>query len=579
MQKKTIFIVFQIIVSFVVCHQALGQQPLNEWRYRFPLDIKPKVSGSFGEIRSNHFHSGLDLATNGKNGWPVFAADSGYVSRISVSPYGFGKALYIDHPAGITTVYAHLEKFSENIDSLVTARQYDNESFTLSATFEKREYPIKRGEIIGYSGNSGSSAGPHLHFEVRETRGQRPVDPLAFPNPVKDDVRPHIAGIKIYPLSEDAVINGKHEEQYFPAVFYNGAFHLKNNPHIKAGGTIGVGIEVLDYYTGSWRKCGVHSIDLQVNGKRHYNYTMNGFYFHETRYLNSHIDYSEKKKNHRTIQKSFVDPYNRIDLYKVDDKRGEIDLSAGTGYRLSYTVKDISGNTSELKFNVSGGDSRSIPAESKDFPDSRDHIDASRSYYYEEDKHSVSFPEESFYRDTPASFRVEDSDESLSGTVFSVLDETIPVHKWFDIKIPLPEETDEEGLCGAKRSGNGESEYIGGELEGTYFVIKARSGGDYFLTRDTIPPEIRIKNKPVRMDYSQKKTLVAEVKDDFSGIEEYEATINGKWALFEYDAKNDRIICFLDKVPFLKRGEEHTLLIEATDKAGQNSRLETNFRY
>jgi len=553
-----------------------GQAPAS-WEYHFPLDVTPKVSGSFGEIRSNHFHSGLDLTTYGKTGLPVFAAESGYVSRVSVSPGGFGKALYIDHPAGYTTVYAHLKKFSPHIDSVVTSLQYEHESFSLNATFKENELPVSKGEVVGYSGNSGSSGGPHLHFEVRETKGQRPVDPLAFPNPVKDDIRPQIEGIMVYPLSENAVINGKHGPEYYPCVFYDGAFHLKHNPLISAGGKIGIGIEVVDYYSGSWRKCGVHSIDLKMNGQPLYNYTMHGFYFRNTRYVNSHIDYSEKKRNHRTIQKSFVDPYNRHELYQVGPERGKVTPEYNELYRFNYTVKDISGNVSDLNFRLKGtlpqvpehsGDDRKLPM-----------IDPSKPYSYEEDGHSVSFPAESFYREIPVNFNVRESDQSLSGTVFSILDETIPVHKRYEIRIPIPSDIETEGLCGALLPEKGDPEYAGGETEGTHFVIKPRSSGDYILVRDTVPPEIRVKNKPSGMDYSRRDKLIVRLKDDFSGIDQYNATINGKWALFEYDARNDRIICYFDKVPFLYRGKEYDLVIEATDQAGNNDKLETRFRY
>ncbi|MFW5754445.1 MAG: M23 family metallopeptidase, partial [Marinilabiliaceae bacterium] len=541
------------------------------------LDITPKVSGSFGEVRSNHFHSGLDLSTYGKNGFPVFAADTGYVSRVSVSSGGFGKALYIDHPDGYTTVYAHLEKFCPHIDSVVTNLQYKHESFPLNTTFDPEEFPVSRGEVIGYSGNSGSSGGPHLHFEVRETKGQRPLDPLAFSNPVKDDIRPQIKGIMIYPLSEDAIVDGNPDPKYYPCVFYDGAFHLKHNPVIEAGGRIGIGLEVIDYYTGSWRKCGIHSIDLKMNEQPLYNYTMKGFYFHNTRYLNSHIDYAEKKKNHRTIQKSFVDPYNPHELYQVGPDRGEIKPAGDKTYWFGYTVRDVSGNTSTLNFRLKG----TSPQNSADDEQNENQlmIDPSKPYSYEEDGHSVSFPSESFYREIRAGFHVRESDRSLSGTVFSVLDETIPVHKRYDIRIPIPSELETDGLCGAVLPEKGDPEYAGGQAEGTHFVIKSRSGGDYILVRDTVPPKIRIKNKPSGRDYSRRDKLVVRLKDDFSGIDQYHATINGKWALFEYDAKNDQIICYFDKVPFLKAGNEYDLVIEATDQAGNNEKLKTRFSY
>ncbi|MFW6389239.1 MAG: M23 family peptidase, partial [Marinilabiliaceae bacterium] len=240
-------------------------------------------------------------------------------------------------------------------------------------------------------------------------------------------------------------------------------------------------------------------------------------------------------------------------------------------------VKDVSGNVSDLKFKLKG----TSPQVSKHSGDGEKQptIDPSKPYSYEEDGHSVSFPFESFYREIPAEFDVRESDRSLSGTLFSVLDETIPVHKRYEIRIPIPSELETDGLCGAVLPENGEPEYAGGEAKGTHFVIKSLSSGDYILVRDTVPPKIRIKNKPSGMDYSRRDKLVVRLKDDFSGIDQYNATIKGRWVLFEYDAKNDQIICYFDKVPFLHAGNEYDLVIEATDQAGNSEKLETRFRY
>lgn len=566
-----------IVLIFLSGLNAFSQTDTLHWDYLFPLDNKIVVSGSFGELRTNHFHSGVDLSTQGKIGLPVYAIDTGYVSRISVSPYGFGKALYVAHPSGYTSVYAHLNSFVGEIDSVVTALQYQKESFSINHYFEPGEITVNRGEVVAYTGNTGSSDGPHLHFEIRETEQQRPMDPLLFPNPVKDDVRPHIAGIKIYPLSEDARINGKPIAKYYPAVFYDGAFHLKHQPRITASGIIGVGIEVVDYYSGSWRKCGVHSIDLKVNGQPLYFYKIDRFFYHNTRYLNSHIDYAEKIKSGRLIQKSFVDPYNYNDVYRIDDRRGEVEMFEGEEKHFLYTVKDVSGNESKLSFRIMGEKASPVQSSSKQTPKLR--IDASLPFSYEEKNHKVIFEPESFYRNINGDISVRESFVSLSGTAISVLDKTIPIHKTFEIKIPIDTgQISVKGLCGAKIGGNQKLEYAGGSIEGTYFVIKTRECGEYLITRDTIAPQISVKNPPAKMDYKQRNKILVQLKDDFSGIASYKATIDGRWSLFEYDAKKHLLIGYLEKIPFLETGA-HVLILEAEDGAGNNSKIEINFSY
>lgn len=574
MQRQYIF-TFQLIFLLFASAIAAGQKNAPEWKYHFPLDIAPKVSGSFGEIRSNHFHSGLDITTHGKTGLPVYAADDGYVSRIAASPFGFGKAVYIDHPSGYTTVYAHLESFSNVLDSLVLALQYQQQSFTINEYLEPGTFRVKRGEVIAYSGNSGSSGGPHLHFEVRLSEGQKPVDPLSFPTPVKDDVRPHIAGIKLYPLSRGATINGEHQSKYLPVVFYDGAFHLKHNPKIQATGTIGVGVDVIDYFSNSWRKCGIHSIDLKVNNQETYAFVMNGFFFHDTRFVNSHIDYAEKMESGRTTQKSFVDPYNHVDLYNFNEERGKIRMEPGKNFFFSYEIRDIAGNRSSLQFNIEGD---RFLSETTEIDSCALVIDAGNSFFFEKNQHSVAIEPETFYEDIRGEISVRKSFISESGTVFSVLDKTIPVHKSFKVMFPLSDSISLDGLCGAVLDGNLKPQFAGGEVQGEDFVMESRICGDFLLVRDTVAPVLYLRNQPFQNNYTNRSRMLVRLEDDFSGIARYDCFIDGQWALFEYDPGQNELICDFENVPFLEKGN-HQILIEATDNAGNKEILETSFSY
>lgn len=271
---------FQYILVFCSSLSVNGlAQTHVENNFRAPLDLIPNMSGSFGELRPNHFHSGVDFTTNGQCGYKVYAVGDGYVSRIKISSVGYGKAVYVTHPNGYTTLYGHLEGFTHQIDSIVMAEHYDKQRFDIDFKLKPAEIPVKSGQVIGYSGNSGSSGGPHLHFEVRETDSEHAMNPLLFRNDIKDNVKPTIYGIRFYPLSGDASVAGKHSPLYLKAVGAAGVYKVENGAVIMAGGTIGVGVETIDFISGSTRKCGVYSVSLKVNDTEVYRSEMESFSF------------------------------------------------------------------------------------------------------------------------------------------------------------------------------------------------------------------------------------------------------------------------------------------------------------
>ena len=320
-------VILAITFLSLTLNASTGNYP--QWNFHFPLSNPTTISGSFGEIRTGHFHAGIDFTTDQRTGFPITAIDDGYVIRIAVSPTGYGKAVYIAHPNGYTSVYAHCEWFSDKIDAIVTELQYQKKSFALDVNFQPGEIPVKRGELIALSGNSGGSGGPHLHFEVRETDGERPINPHFFEMPVTDETPPVIEAIRIYPLDEGSTINGSSQPLYIPAVFHDGRYHLKGNPDIMVSGTIGVGVQTIDYAGENWRRNGIYTIKLMVNSSQWFMSSMDGFHFHETRYVNSHIDYAFRKSTGKTIQKSFVDENNRLPIYTTTPERGRIQTQPG----------------------------------------------------------------------------------------------------------------------------------------------------------------------------------------------------------------------------------------------------------
>jgi len=259
----TLFIIqFLISIGF---SQTLEQYPKDY--FRSPLDIPLLLSGNFGELRNNHFHSGLDIKTQGVEGQKVYAVADGFVSRIRIMPIGYGKIIYITHPNGYTSAYAHLQQFKGELAKEVKRYQYANETFEMDYYPPDTLLKVKKGDVVALSGNSGSSGGPHLHFEIRETVSEYAVNPLLFGFDIKDDVKPVIKSISVFPLNDTSYVNNRNATQEFGIIGSNGNYQLSNNVIITAYGQIGVGINTYDQQSGASNQNGVYSIMLFDNNE------------------------------------------------------------------------------------------------------------------------------------------------------------------------------------------------------------------------------------------------------------------------------------------------------------------------
>ncbi|MEG1379992.1 MAG: M23 family metallopeptidase, partial [Bacteroidales bacterium] len=296
-----------------------------ERTYQIPVKMQPFLSGNFAELRNNHFHSGIDFKTQGSTGHPIYSFDEGWVSRISVSPWGYGNALYISHHNGMTTVYAHLENFSPEIRRYVKDYQYEHETFIADIYPDKEDLPVKRGEIVAKSGNSGSSGGPHLHFEIRDTETQDPIDPLPyFINKVKDTTKPNLRNIRIYPI-EGVVNGGNAPVTTNPVRKEDGSTVL--NKTVTAWGKIGIGVKAYDRMDETTNIYGVKQVRLFVDDTLHFSMQHNRFAFADTRYLNSLIDYADWQSRRSMVMKLFIDPGNNLNCYRQAIDRGEITIN------------------------------------------------------------------------------------------------------------------------------------------------------------------------------------------------------------------------------------------------------------
>lgn len=565
--NKKIFI-FSIL-SFLTLSISSQQSP--DISFLFPLDISPSVSGTFAELRTNHFHSGLDLSTNGKTGLPVKSTEKGFVSRIKVSPVGYGNAIYVTHPNGYTTVYGHLSRYAPKIDSIITREQYKNESFAIDY-FPSKEISINKGEIIGYSGNSGSSGGPHLHYEVRDTKTEEPINPYFFQSIIKDDIRPKMLTIRLYPLNAKSTIDGQTEAKNIPIVFYDGKYHLKGNPKIYATGEVGIGIEMLDYLSGSWKKCGVNECQMSVNNQKWFGWELNRFSFSESRYINSHIDYAYKMRYGKRFQRCFRLPNNKLRIYKNVQNEGIIIMDSIKN--ISILAMDVSGNKAELDFKLFKGNTPT--ADLFAHKDSTHLLAYNKEYKLVYEDITCTIPKGSFYEDTE--FIIKKEKNINNKTIYSIGDESIPLQSNVTIKIPIPQSLKPYGdkVTLAHVNSLHKFSYAGGEIDNNKIALNTRSLGKFTFYIDSIPPSIQPINFIKNKTYYHNSHITFKISDDFSDIKSYQAYINNQWVLFEYDAKSNTLSCPLNKLPNSIKGSCNLKMV-IIDNCNNKTLYQTNF--
>lgn len=544
--------------------------------FRPPMDIPLILSGNFGELRSNHFHSGIDIKTQGVTGFPVYAIEKGYVSRIKVQPGGYGKAIYLAHPGGYTSVYGHLAAYNPEIDDYIRSEQYRRKSHSVDLYLNAGELEVDKGEIIAYSGNTGSSSGPHLHFEVRRTADQHPLNTLLFGFPVKDRIKPVFKRIGIYPLGSNSHVRNSYEPHFIEIQGADGEFKVDQGNPIPVFGKIGFGTEIYDYLDGARNRCGIYSLELFVDGNRLYYSEMDEFSFGESRFINAHIDYRQKVRNRYSIQKLFRLPYNELSIYKYLENGGVIEILDTLTHEVKILATDSYGNKSSLSFVIKGNQKplQMVPeiySENKIIP-----FNAASGV--RERNLRIDFPAYCVYEDIAFRFSRTNGRDDILSDVFYIHDEEVPVHKHFDLALE-PEifpEGQESRLCIVSIDDEGETSFAGGTYNDGWVETKVRDFGRYAVAIDTTIPSLEPLNLYPGKDVTGQESIRFLVKDDLSGIDSYEGFIDQNWVLFQYDPKNDLLFYeFDDRVPISKKN--HELEMRIKDAKGNLKIYNTNF--
>ncbi|MDX1753041.1 MAG: M23 family metallopeptidase [Salinimicrobium sediminis] len=530
-----------------------------------PLQVDLALAGTFGELRSNHFHSGLDIKTQQREGLPVFASAEGYVSRINVAHFGYGKALYIQHPNGYTTVYAHLKNFSPRIEAYIKKLQYQKESYEVEVYPTASELPIERGEMVANSGNTGGSGGPHLHFEIRDGN-QHPMNPLMFGIDIADNRPPLVSGVYAYPLAEDAHINGSAERQKLRLIpQQDGSFQAEK---IEACGDIGFGINTVDQLDAAPNQNGVFKIETSANGENMLQLNFEKFSFDETRHLNQLIDYGYYSQNNRRIQKLFVEPSNPLSIYSDSFNKGVLNVQDSLSYNYVIKVSDFAGNERIVRIPVEGRQRTDIKPKADNTTEY--FVEAGKGAQFEEKGIDVYIPKNSLYQDVFLDVAFEDEKISLH-------EDIVPIHSNISIGFDVSkyEPQDREQMFIARLNKWGRPNYSTTTKEGDRFTTKTRSFGTYTLARDTKAPAVIPVNFKSGQWISGNKDLKVKISDDLSGINSFRATVNGKFILMEYEYKQNLLTHDFDDGVVTET--ENQLKIEVTDNVGNTTIFESTF--
>lgn len=560
-QKRfSYLLLFTSIVLMNISNGRAQHYPINY--FVPPMDTPLYLSAPFGSLRDNHFHSGMDIRTYEKEGLPIYAVADGYVSRIKVSAYGYGKAVYIDHPNGFTSVYGHLLKYEGAIAKHIKTVHYQEQKFEIDNFPAKNLIPVKKGEIIGWSGNSGGSTGPHLHFEIRDTKLEEPINPQLFGIPGVDLFEPTLKRLVIYNLENNR-----------PIVQHNINITERNSIKTDSGnvlldtlyvakGATGFGIEAYDYLVNETKTYSIYCADFFMDRIKRFSFRMDRLNFSETKYINTHIDYDLYKRDGYRIQKCFLDDGNKAQIYPYIRNKGKVILDDTLIHTVSFCVGDFDGRSHTFYARVKA--SLLIPSAETPcndvvwYPNSKN--------LFTTDALKITIPEGALY-DTlnPCVLASKPNVKGLLSTAYQIHTPNTPLHKSITISIDVDTANipSSKMLLATLKKDNSLSA-SGGEYKNGKVVHQTSNFGTYCVIADTTAPIIKLLNLNKKNECADTTKLIIKTTDNMIGIGTYNGYLNGSWILLDYDAKNDILQYDFDEKTIFNQKQE--LQIVVSDK-------------
>jgi hypothetical protein len=557
---RTVLILCYVLNFLSASAQFFETPSYPKGYFRNPLNIPISLSGNFGELRSNHYHMGLDLRTNKVENLPVFAAAEGYIARIKIEPGGFGRAIYINHPNGYTTLYAHLNNFFPALDQYVKQQQYIKESWNVQLDLTPGQFPVKKGDFLAYSGNTGGSQAPHLHFEIRRTEDDVNVNPMLFGFPLADNTTPNILRLAVYDRTKSIYESAPR----MVAVKKTGN-NFTTSPSLVTLGfpKLSLAIGAFDTHSGSTNANGIFQAELYTNETPVVAFRMNNISYNDTRYLNAHIDYRTRATGGPYLQHLSELPGYIPSIYKKVNGDGVLDLSDGEIHNIKIIVRDAYGNASTLVTSIKYDPALqrpSAPAPGKLFyPLMLDAFEAENAEFFIGETSlydSVHIP----YAPAPATAAGAVSLRHVIGAPY------IPVQTHFTVRIKpfrtlVPGERDKIIML---RTSGAKKEVQKVEWNNDWAYGRFREFGSFQLVFDDEPPTIVPVGFADGANMSKASRIVFTVKDNNDAFKGFRAELDGKWLRFTNDKGRTFIYTFDEKCP----AGQHELKVRVQDEAG-----------